>query len=271
MRVTLLLNRDLHACVALNLLLPALMRHETSIWLSETVARPHLIPHALTTLAAAERTIPTTVVWPLADRVADSGDCLGSFERCAARLGTVARTLDEPNSTEGLATLRDARPDVIVSIRYSRILGAAAIAIPRFGVLNLHSGQLPKYRGVVATFRALLLGDPEIGCTLHRIVDAEIDTGPIVGIATRRVEGQAVLFDAIQSVYPSGRAMIADALDRLECGKPLAITVAGAGGAYYTWPTDADVAEFLSRGHQVVELSSYARLLARFVPSSKQT
>jgi len=271
MRVTLLLNRDLHANVALNLLAPALGAHDVSVFLSEGPGRPTAIPQAFAPLSAAERTIPASVLWPMANRIADDGVCYGSFERCAARLGAVCETLNDPNSAEGLKVLRDARPDVIVSIRYGRILRDEAIRIPRHGVLNLHSGQLPAYRGVVATFRALLLGDPEIGCTLHRIVDAGIDTGPIIGVAVLEAARPSVLFDAVQSIYPLGCTMIADALQRLERGQSVSGSPPASKGSYFTWPTEVEVADFFAQGHQLVDMNRYAQLLSRFVPSSAPT
>ena len=74
--------------------------------------------------------------------------------------------LPAPNHDSGLATLRAAEPDLVVSIRYRRILRDSAIAIPRCGVINLHSGILPDYRGVMATFWAILLAMDSIsrGC-----------------------------------------------------------------------------------------------------------
>ena len=68
-----------------------------------------------------------------------------------------------------LQKLRDVRADLLISIRFGMILGTEALGLPPRGVLNLHSGLLPQYRGVLATFRALLNGDAEIGCTLHWI------------------------------------------------------------------------------------------------------
>ena len=266
MRVTLLFNRDLHANVALNLLAPSLGAHDVSIYVSDGPARPTSSQPAFAPMLAAERTLPLTVLWPLADAVADDGTSYGSFERCAARLGAACATLNDPNGPAGLQVLRDARPDVIVSVRYGRILRDEAIAIPRLGVLNLHSGQLPAYRGVVATFRALLCGDSAIGCTLHRVIDAGIDTGPIIGIATLDAVRPAVLFDAIKSVYPPGCAMITDALAALARGETLPATPPASKGSYFTWPTEGEVSDFLALGHQLVELTSYAALLARYVP-----
>jgi methionyl-tRNA formyltransferase len=49
----------------------------------------------------------------------------------------------------------------------------------RWGVLNIHPGPLPEYRGCCAVEHALLDGAAEFGATLH-LCDSEIDTGPIV-------------------------------------------------------------------------------------------
>lgn len=42
--------------------------------------------------------------------------------------------------------------------------------------LNLHSGQLPKYRGLYALWWAMTAGDIYAACVLHEI-DHGIDTG----------------------------------------------------------------------------------------------
>lgn len=269
MRVTLLLNRDLHANVALNLLLPALRTHQVTIFLSNGLAGQSTVPAGWAPLAVAERHLPNTVLWPLADAGPDSGETFGSFERCAARLGAPCEVLDAPNSDEGLRRLRQTQPEVIVSIRYGRILREAAIAIPRHGVINLHSGPLPEFRGVLATFRGLLNGAEVIGCTLHRITDPGIDSGPIIDVVTlpTPTPDEACLFSAVQSVYPPGCRMIVDALDRLDRGAALA-TRPASGGTYYSWPTAAELARFFERGYALVDSARYLAVLGRYVPPS---
>src|SRR5215831_1599235 len=42
---------------------------------------------------------------------------------------------------------RSLQPDLIVVVAYGKILPAWLIALPRFGVVNLHGSLLPKYRG----------------------------------------------------------------------------------------------------------------------------
>ena len=75
--------------------------------------------------------------------------------------------LNDPNSPSGIALLKSANPDLIVSIRCGRILKQSAIDTPHLGVLNLHPAKLRQYRGVMATSRALLAGDAELFSTLR--------------------------------------------------------------------------------------------------------
>ena len=71
-------------------------------------------------------------------------------------------------------------PDVVVSIRHMSILQAPAIAVPKLAMLNLHSGLLPAYQGVMSTFRALCHHETIIGTTLHTIENTDIDRGPAI-------------------------------------------------------------------------------------------
>ena len=54
------------------------------------------------------------------------------------------------------------------------------------GVLNLHSGKLPDYRGVMATFRAMMAEDETLFSTVHWIDDKTIDTGRILSMRVYR-------------------------------------------------------------------------------------
>jgi methionyl-tRNA formyltransferase len=92
------------------------------------------------------------------------------------------------NCQAGLKIVNDYVPDLIVSIRFGLILESKIIAIPKFGVINLHSGELPKYRGVMATFRAMQQNDTEYGTTVHYINDSGIDNGEIISISKQPLD-----------------------------------------------------------------------------------
>ncbi|MFM7396549.1 MAG: methionyl-tRNA formyltransferase [Gammaproteobacteria bacterium] len=80
---------------------------------------------------------------------------------------------------EGRSTLEAWRPDVLVVVAYGLILPPEALAIPRYGCLNIHASLLPRWRGAAPVQRAILEGDAETGVTIMQM-DAGLDTGPIL-------------------------------------------------------------------------------------------
>ena len=70
-------------------------------------------------------------------------------------------------------------PDIIAVFGTSLIKGPL-LSMGRLGIVNLHGGLSPEYRGADCTFWALYNGEPEkIGCTIH-FVDQGIDTGNLI-------------------------------------------------------------------------------------------
>jgi len=267
MRILCCLNDDVVSNVALNLLLPALAGHEVQVGLSSRIGGaggPTNDPRPREELRVAEQRLFNDVVFPAIDRaLLPRGNRYLTFSEIDRYLGIRARRLPNPNAGEGLAFLQSFAPDVIVSIRYGAIFKAPAIAVPRFGILNLHAGLLPAYRGVIASFRALMAGEREIGCTLHYISDATIDTGPVVSMARVRVDPTRSLFWHVLSLYPGGVAMIADALERVARGEELPVQ-SQSGGSYYSYPSAEEWDEFLGRGWRVADPSDLYELASRY-------
>ncbi len=79
----------------------------------------------------------------------------------------------------------------------------------RLGIINLHGGLSPEYRGADCTFWALYNGEPEkIGCTLHYI-DAGIDTGRLIAHISPEVregDGELELFWRAVRIVPRSMA-----------------------------------------------------------------
>lgn len=83
------------------------------------------------------------------------------------------------NHPDVLALAKHHEPDVIAVFGTSLIRGGL-LGCGRIGIINLHGGLSPEYRGADCTFWALYNGEPEkVGCTLHTI-DAGIDTGRLI-------------------------------------------------------------------------------------------
>jgi methionyl-tRNA formyltransferase len=155
LKIVLLGHDDLPSLHALQRVISAAPQHDYAAFFSGDLPTRLKTPRDLLELAAVDARL------------------CGEF-RQAGRLAQPlldTGTLAGPNSVAGLELIRSLEPDLIVSIRYRRILKDEVIAIPRLGVLNLHSGVLPDYKGVMATFWAMLQNEEMIGATLHRIVD----------------------------------------------------------------------------------------------------
>lgn len=230
MKIVLLGHEDIASLIALDRIIRRFPEHKCDVFFSGTLAPTQELPVALAELARV-----------------DAEHC-GEFLSSASIALKNARILQRPNDAEGLATLRSLQPDLIVSIRYRRILKSAAIAIPKYGVINLHSGLLPDYRGVMATFWAMLNDEPEIGCTLHRIVDSGIDTGPVIGVSRARTAAGKSYLANVLGLYQGGGELVADAIDAIAAGKPIPGTrQIGSGGRYYSTPGAGDIERFLGK------------------------
>lgn len=268
MRIAVLSNLDLHGNLGVNLLRDTLAGHEVALFLSEKVGGGEPAVPELRVLKALEQDLPATVVWPLAeaaDRPAEARYL--TFPQIAEQLGGFCEKLPHPNTPESLERMRRFAPDLVVSIRYGRVLRDPFLAIPRLGVLNLHSGLLPQYRGILATLRALIAGARTIGPTLHWITDGTIDTGPVVATAEVPVRPGLSLLDHILSVYPPGIELLKDALRRLARGEPVPSTPQDPNqGNYYSFPGPAELAALAEKGFPLYDPASYVELLRNWVP-----
>ena len=270
MKITVLANRDLPASYALNLLVPELLEHGSlRIFLSSHVGSGADVPRPLRELAFFEQTLCNELLFPALGDSAP-GELL-SFEALGRRIGSELEILDRINSRRGLERLQSTEPDLVLSIRYGGILRPRAIAVPRLGVLNLHSGLLPRYRGVMATFRALLHGETEIGTTLHTIEDAGIDTGAVIGQTRLAVRPDRSYLWHVLSLYPDGCRLMLDAVDRLRQGLPLEPQPQGEEGAYYTFPDDDELRRFAETGRRLYDLDEVRAFAGRYLAPGTPT
>ncbi len=252
MRIVFFVNYDIESSMALNLLWPHFKQHFAGIFYSQKVGSDKPRPASLLDdLAFVEQVVFPSLIFQNAERSPANGFFLGFYEMARYFEGPFAR-IDNVNEPATLEKLRALKPDLFVSIRFGKIFGEEALAIPRLGVLNLHSGLLPQYRGVLATFRAMMNGDEEHGCTLHWIDSPKIDKGEILATAKRKVHPKQTLLRQISALYPLGVRLLIEAIQKLMKGEKLVGQPQDpAAGAYYSFPSDAEVLEFLSRGWRI--------------------
>jgi methionyl-tRNA formyltransferase len=232
MNIVLLGYADIASKIALKRIVAAMPEHCFSLFLSGSLSSDAPLPGPLEKLGHIDRQFYESLPWDI---------------------GCEPRDLAEPNSPGGIATLRACEPDLFISVRYRRILRNEAIATPRHGVLNLHSGLLPEYKGVMATFWAMLNGKAEIGCTLHWIIDPTIDTGPVIGLSRMRTRADASYLANVLGLYPDGCAMMIDTVRKISSGKTVDASEQSGDGHYYSTPGADDLSRFFARGLRLAD------------------
>ena len=246
MNIVLLLNNDIASNLALNLLLPSLSAHNIKVFLSSKVGGNSKRPEALQALAKFEQ---QGIYRALEQLPLRSGKSTGfkNYATITKQFGIAIENLNQINSAQGKAKIQALSADLIISIRYGVILQKPIIALAKHGVINLHSGQLPNYRGVMATFWALLNGDKQLATSLHFIDDCTIDTGSIIAHSTLPVQqGKSYLWHVL-SLYVGGCQLIEQAINTLTCGAELTTLAQTQQGKYFTFPSTEQITTFTAR------------------------
>lgn len=143
----------------------------------------------------------------------------------------LVRSVPHINHPDVVALAKELQPDLVAVFGTSLIRGDLLKA-GRLGVVNLHGGLSPAYRGADCTFWALYNGEPQkVGCTLHWI-DAGIDTGGLIAHVSPKIlpdDGELTLF--WRSVLTSAD-VYAELMRRLAAGERFGQTQPSKGRLY---------------------------------------
>ena len=135
---------------------------------------------------------------------------------------------------------------LLVNAGTPRKLGRAILDAPRQGVLNVHPGILPKYRGATCVEWALYHDDP-VGNTAHFMTE-EYDAGPILATEAYRFARGADYVDVRVRIYRESIRLMADTLaELLDHGTCIADCTPQPDGAAFTPIPDTLFREALDR------------------------
>ena len=155
------------------------------------------------------------------------------------------------NSPDYLERVRRLAPDVIVSVAAPEIFRKEILRIPRLGCINIHSGRLPVYRGMMPTFWQMLHGEPAITVTVHEMAEA-LDAGKILGTIMVPIESRDSLDRVISTTKEAGARLLIDVLGKIGRGQESRVPVDMSGKKYFSFPQREHVREFRKRGHRLL-------------------
>jgi methionyl-tRNA formyltransferase len=277
MRITLLCNLDIASNLAANRLITALPEHHFSVLMTAQVGGKSHRPKALEAMSFYENTLFTEILFPAlisgqkasrketCDKKGHETPRLLTFDAMQQR-GVDIYPVSEINEGNGLSVLERCQPDLILSVRFGRILKAPALHVPKHGVLNLHSGLLPQYRGIMATFWAMLRDESHIGCTLHRIQNEGIDTGDILSTHPVETDYNLSYFDNMLAIYSAGLDAMIDAVRCIADDVALvSVPQDVSKGNYFGLPDPASISLFEQKGFNWINHDNLISLAKRFI------
>ena len=85
----------------------------------------------------------------------------------------------EKVSREGIEDIEALKPDLVITAAFGQILSDRFLAIPKYGVINVHASLLPLHRGASPIQSSMIAGDKVTGITIMKTVK-EVDAGDML-------------------------------------------------------------------------------------------
>jgi methionyl-tRNA formyltransferase len=178
----------------------------------------------------------------------------GAVHRYFKSRGVPVRDIPDVNALEFLRDLKDLGVDLIVSINTPQRLKSPILGLPAHGCLNVHFGMLPRYRGLLPIFHAIMNGEPSFGVTVH-VMDEKLDNGDIVAQRAVPIGSN----DTLDSLYPKAfgvaSELLVEAIESIERGTMVRRPNVPAEKTYYSYPTREQIDRYRRRARQRVGAS----------------
>lgn len=127
--------------------------------------------------------------------------------------------VDNFNDKQCEQLFKKIKPDIIILGGCYSIIRGNIIKIPKLGILNVHPGLLPKYRGV-SVVQWAIYNEDAIGVTVH-FVDEGVDTGGIVEQKEIAINKNDTLKSLRTRCYRTGGELLSKIILKMIDGKTI--------------------------------------------------
>jgi len=159
-----------------------------------------------------------------------------------------ARSVNQPDYLDQVRTIA---PDMIVSVAAPEVFKAQLLGLPPLGCINIHSGRLPAYRGMMPTFWQMLRGERAITITVHYMAE-KLDAGDVLATQSFAIRQSDSLDRVIRETKREAARLVVGVLRDLREGKAAARPPAMERSEYFSFPKREDVRAFRQRGHRLL-------------------
>lgn len=174
-----------------------------------------------------------------------------SIEALAVSAGVPVVPTRSVNLPEYVEQVRAMAPDIIVSVAAPEIFKREILGVPRLGCINVHSGRLPTYRGMMPTFWQMLRGERKATITVHVMAEA-LDAGDVLAAQAFPIKTRDSLDRVIKGTKREAARLLIRVLRDLRAGRARPTPLNMTRAAYFSFPKPEDVREFRKRGHRLL-------------------
>ena len=146
------------------------------------------------------------------------------------------------------------KPDILLSIRPGLIFKNNVISKSP-PILNLHCSMLPSYGGIGAVLQALAAGESELGISLHKIDNEQIDSGEVVAQMKVAVRSRKSVLWHTLKLYSTSSELVMNTLHfwpYISKAYPKSIS---SNHSYFSWPKKYVFNNLRQNGHKLISLS----------------
>ena len=122
-----------------------------------------------------------------------------------------------PREQSFLDRLGELDVDCVPVVAYGALVPPVALAVPRYGWINLHFSLLPAWRGAAPVQHAILHGDDMTGASVFALEEG-LDTGPVYGTLTEKIRRRDTSGDLLERLAVAGAGLLVAVLDGLDSG-----------------------------------------------------
>jgi methionyl-tRNA formyltransferase len=156
------------------------------------------------------------------------------------------------NDQRLVAYVKEHNIDLIISVSASQIFHGDILAAPPMGCVNLHNGDLPRYRGMLPNFWQMHNGEERSVLTIHTMAQ-ELDEGKIILQRSTPIGKGMPLDKLIKDTKISSADTLVEWLAGMDKKRLFATSAMDKSQeCYYSFPTWRDVKEFKRRGYRVI-------------------
>ena len=175
----------------------------------------------------------------------------GTVPRIVARHGIASLVVPNVNAPQYIERLRRLNLDLLVSVAASHIFKQHLLSVPRLDAINIHTGTLPKYRGMLPVFWQMYDRQASIGITIHTMT-TDIDLGQVLLHREVPLEGNGNLDTVIRKMKRHGAQAMLELLERYYAGTAERIAMDRLEQRYRSFPGRDEAVAFRKMGYSLL-------------------